>query len=27
VYGRDRLQTLFAGQAGPRYNLGFRYKF
>ncbi|MYD96882.1 MAG: TonB-dependent receptor [Gammaproteobacteria bacterium] len=26
VYGRDRLQTLFAGQAGPRYNIGFRYK-
>ena len=26
VYGRDRLQTLFAGQSGPRYNLGFRYK-
>ena len=27
VYGRDKTQTLFAGQAGPRYNLGFRYKF
>lgn len=27
VYGRDKLQTLFAGQAGPRYNVGFRYKF
>ena len=27
VYGRDKLQTLFAGQAGPRFNLGFRYKF
>ncbi|MYJ76149.1 MAG: TonB-dependent receptor [Gammaproteobacteria bacterium] len=26
VYGRDRLQTLFAGQSGPRYNIGFRYK-
>lgn len=26
VYGRHRLQTLFAGQAGPRYNIGFRYK-
>ena len=26
VYGRHPLQTLFAGQAGPRYNLGFRYK-
>ncbi|MYE13865.1 MAG: TonB-dependent receptor, partial [Gammaproteobacteria bacterium] len=27
VYGRDEAQTLFAGQAGPRYNVGFRYKF
>ena len=27
VYGRDKAQTLFAAQAGPRYNLGFRYKF
>ncbi len=27
VYGRDKLQTLFAGQNGPRYNLGLRYKF
>ena len=27
VYGRDKLQTLFAGQSGPRYNLGLRYKF
>ncbi|MXW49032.1 MAG: TonB-dependent receptor [Gammaproteobacteria bacterium] len=27
VYGRDKLQTLFAGQNGPRYNLGIRYKF
>lgn len=27
VYGRDKTQTLFAGQAGPRYNVGFRYKF
>ena len=26
VYGRDKTQTLFAGQAGPRYNIGFRYK-
>ncbi|MCY4123118.1 MAG: TonB-dependent receptor, partial [Acidobacteria bacterium] len=26
VYGRDRLQTLFAGQAGPRFSIGFRYK-
>ncbi|MCY3838851.1 MAG: TonB-dependent receptor [Gammaproteobacteria bacterium] len=26
VYGRHPLQTLFAGQAGPRYNIGFRYK-
>ncbi len=26
VYGRDRLQTLFAAQSGPRYNIGFRYK-
>ncbi|MCY3820479.1 MAG: TonB-dependent receptor [Gammaproteobacteria bacterium] len=26
VYGRDPLQTLFAGQSGPRYNFGFRYK-
>ncbi|MDE0658785.1 MAG: TonB-dependent receptor [Gammaproteobacteria bacterium] len=26
LYGRDRLQTLFAGQAGPRYSIGFRYK-
>ncbi len=27
VYGRDKAQTLFAAQAGPRYNIGFRYKF
>ena len=27
VYGRDKAQTLFAAQAGPRYNLGFRYQF
>ena len=27
VYGRDKLQTLFAAQLGTRYNLGFRYKF
>lgn len=27
VYGRSELQTLFAAQLGPRYNLGFRYKF
>ena len=27
VYGRDKLQTLFAAQFGPRYNLGVRYKF
>ena len=26
VYGRHEFQTLFAGQAGPRYNIGFRYK-
>jgi len=26
VYGRDRLQTLFAARSGPRYNIGFRYK-
>ncbi len=26
VYGRDKFQTLFAAQAGPRYNIGFRYK-
>ena len=26
LYGRDRLQTLFAGQAGPRFSIGFRYK-
>ena len=26
VYGRDKAQTLFAAQAGPRYNIGFRYK-
>ena len=26
VYGRHPFQTLFAGQAGPRYNFGFRYK-
>jgi len=26
VYGRHELQTLFAGQAGPRYNLGIRFK-
>lgn len=27
VYGRDKLQTLFAAQLGTRYNVGFRYKF
>ena len=27
VYGRDKAQTLFAAQSGPRYNIGFRYKF
>ncbi|MDE0061357.1 MAG: TonB-dependent receptor, partial [Gammaproteobacteria bacterium] len=27
VYGRDKAQTLFAAQAGPRYNIGVRYKF
>ena len=27
VYGRHEFQTLFAGQAGPRYNVGVRYKF
>ena len=27
VYGRHKVQTLFAAQAGARYNLGFRYKF
>lgn len=27
VYGRSPLQTLFASQLGPRYNLGVRYKF
>jgi len=27
VYGRDKLQTLFATQLGTRYNLGVRYKF
>ena len=27
VYGRDKLQTLFASQLGTRYNLGVRYKF
>ena len=26
VYGRDKNQTLFAAQSGPRYNIGFRYK-
>ncbi len=26
VYGRDEIQTLFAAQAGPRYNVGFRFK-
>ena len=26
VFGRAWMQTLFAGQAGPRYNFGFRYK-
>ncbi len=26
VYGRDPMQTLFAAQSGPRYNIGFRYK-
>ena len=27
VFGRDVKQTLFAAQAGPRYNVGARYKF
>ena len=27
VYGRHEFQTLFAGQAGPRYNMGVRFKF
>ena len=27
VYGRDKLQTLYAAQLGTRYNLGVRYKF
>jgi TonB-dependent receptor len=27
VFGRDESQTLFAVQEGPRYNVGFRYKF
>jgi TonB-dependent receptor len=27
VYGRTKAQTLFAGQSGSRYNLGFRYTF
>ena len=27
VYGRSDLQTLFATQTGPRYNIGLRYKF
>ena len=27
VYGRDKAQTLFAAQSGPRYNIGVRYKF
>lgn len=27
VYGRSKLQTLFAGQQGTRYNLGLRYTF
>ena len=26
VFGRDRLQTLFAAQLGPRYNFGVRWK-
>ena len=26
VYGRHEFQTLFAGQSGTRFNLGFRYK-
>ena len=26
VYGRDSLQTLSAGQAGPRFSIGCRYK-
>ena len=26
VYGRDKTQTLFAAQTGPRYNIGVRYK-
>ncbi len=26
VFGRAWMQTLSAGQAGPRYNFGFRYK-
>ena len=27
VYGRTKDQVLFAGQAGPRYNVGMRYTF
>ncbi|WP_390590924.1 TonB-dependent receptor [Simiduia litorea] len=27
VYGRDKMQTLFAAQGGPRYAIGARYKF
>jgi len=27
VYGRDKMQTLFATQLGTRYNVGLRYKF
>lgn len=27
VYGRTKEQVLFAGQSGPRYNLGVRYTF
>ncbi len=27
IYGRDEIQTLFAAQFGPRYNLGVRWKF
>lgn len=27
IHGRSDLQTLFATQTGPRYNIGLRYKF
>ncbi|MBB3167361.1 TonB-dependent receptor [Simiduia aestuariiviva] len=27
VYGRDKMQTLFAAQIGPRFAIGARYKF